>query len=297
MLRRAPLAAALALLTACGGAQRKPDPALTARVDQLEQEVARLRSDLAERDRLLVETLGRKIESVAERVAGLDETVDKLRSAPPAAPARPARPRPDPGTVYAVPIGDSPFEGPQHAKVTMVMFMEFACPFCRKSWATIAELRKKYPKDLKVVYKSFVVHPQVAMVPAQAACAAHEQGMWKEMADALWDRAFDARDFTEDNMLAIAKDLHLRPDRFQADLRGPRCQKAIEADQQILQQLGVAATPTFWINGRHLSGAQPIATFEALINEELDKASDSIKHGVKLRDYYDGIVRTGKTSL
>jgi protein-disulfide isomerase len=208
-------------------------------------------------------------------------------------------PRPDPDAVYAVPLDDSPSEGPAHAKVTIVMGMEFACPFCRRAWDTIAALRKKYGKDVRVVYKTFIVHKQDATAAALAACAAHKAGKWRAMADGLWTKAFDARDFSERNLLAIGKAAGIDPAVMSADMHGTACKVELARDIAELTRLGQTGTPTFWINGRIVVGAQPIETFEALIETERRKAElEMADSGVALDAYYDAeILAKGLASV
>jgi len=148
-------AAALAIaVTSCGGAQTRRSEALERRVATLEDEVTNLRREMIERDQAVAEAASRGSgDDVTARLEELGQTIADLRSQldrrPPPAPSRPA---PDPSVVYAVPIDGYPSEGPRHAKVTLVMSFEFACRFCRKSWDTMAELRKKYGNDLRIVY-------------------------------------------------------------------------------------------------------------------------------------------------
>jgi predicted DsbA family dithiol-disulfide isomerase len=85
--------------------------------------------------------------------------------------------------------------------------------------------------------------------------------------------------------------------RFAEDLRGASCKKEIEADRAALLAVGVSGTPSFYVNGRFLSGAQPVAVFSALIDEELAKAKAAIAGGVAAADYYDTIVKVGLASL
>ena len=199
-----------------------------------------------------------------------------------------APPQPDPAAVYAVPLDDSPSDGPAHAKVTIVMGMEFACPFCRRSWDTLGDLRKKYGSDLRIVYKTFIVHKQDATAAALAACAAHKAGKWRAMADGLWAKAFDKRDFSERNLLAIGRAAGIDPSVMAADMHGTACALEITRDVAELTRLGQSGTPTFWINGRIVIGAQPIEQFEALIDEEKRKAELEINDsGMKVDDYYD----------
>jgi protein-disulfide isomerase len=212
-----------------------------------------------------------------------------------AQPARtpPRKPQPDPAATYAVPLDDSPSDGPAHAKVTIVMGMEFACPFCRRAWDTLGELRKQYGDDVRIVYKTFVVHAQPGTQAALAACAAHRHGKWRAMADALWAKAFDQHDFDDANLLAIGRSVGLDPALMKADMHGAACAAELLRDMTELARLGQNGTPTFWINGRILVGAQPIERFTALVDEELRKADAAIAGGVKLDDYYGTLLATG----
>ena len=193
--------------------------------------------------------------------------------------------------VYAVPLGQSPVFGSPKAKVTMVMAFEFACPYCRKAWDTVDALQKKYGKDLRVAYKQLIVHPSKATTPAYAACAAAHQGLpkWRKLADLMWAKAFDAQDFSSTNIDAIVKAAGLDVKRYEADITGP-CAQEIADDQHLMQRLAITATPTFFINGRFFQGAQPQEKFEALIDEELAKATDAEKKGTKPERYYEDVV-------
>jgi protein-disulfide isomerase len=201
--------------------------------------------------------------------------------------------------VYAVPVGDSPVEGPASARVTIVEAFEFACPFCERAQATMAEIRRHYGNDVRIVYKHFIVHPTVATIPAQAACAAHMQGKFKAMKDAIWEHGFKAgRNLGEENMLRQARKLGLKMKRFEADMRGP-CVARVQQDHQAMARVGVAGTPGFFINGRSLRGAQPFTAFQALIDEELARANEIIRtQGVKPSAYYDSqVVAKGRKEL
>src|SRR6266545_1891831 len=109
-----------------------------------------------------------------------------MKNRPSAGAARPPRREPDAVQTYSVPLGKSPAFGSRKAKVTLVMAMDFDCPYCRRAWDTVDELRKRYGKELRVVYKPYVVHTKTAKLPAQAVCAAQKQGKWRELADLIW---------------------------------------------------------------------------------------------------------------
>jgi protein-disulfide isomerase len=164
---------------------------------------------------------------------------------------------------------------------------------------TIEQLLKDYPKDVRVVYKHFVVHPQQATIPALAACAADKQGKFHQMYSQIWEKGFSAnRNLSQENMEKIAGDVGLNMQKFKADMEGD-CKKIIRDDQQQMAQVGVGGTPAFYINGRFLSGARPIEQFKALIDEELKKANERIgKEGTTAGNYYQKwVLEKGKKSL
>lgn len=215
---------------------------------------------------------------------------------------RPPRPTADPAKTYAVNVDGSPFEGAVDAPITIVKAYEYACPFCEKVRPTMDEIKKKYGKDVRFVYKQFVVHPQVATSTALAACAAHKQGKFIQMDEGLWEKVFKARKFDKDrcwtgagaeaggaagceNVDAIAKEIGLDVEKFRADMKDS-CMAQIQKEQKEMQQVGTGATPAFFVNGRFLSGAQPFESFAALIDVELKKAKERIASGTPAASYY-----------
>ena len=227
----------------------------------------------------------------------LEDRVAALEARPVRPAAKPVRVQPDPAAVYAVPIAGDPVYGAPNAKVTLVMCGEFACPYCRQAWSTVDQLRAKYGGDLRVAYKSFVVHPKYATYMAQAACAANHQGKWRQLADLLWVQSYDTHQFEHAHIDELAKQTGLDMTRYRADLTGV-CPGEVDHEQAELTMFGVGATPTFFINGRYLAGALPIDKFTALIDDELAKASTAIAGGVAPESYYDQeVLAKGLTSV
>lgn len=268
----------------------------TVRDPAVDRRLADIEAKLAEQDKAIAELQNRTdstelsllAQQIAELTAKVAELADRVAKAPPARPSRPTR-APDPALTYAMPIGTSPSVGSPKAKVTMVMAFEFACPFCRKAWDTVGDLEKKYGTNLRVVFKQFVVHPAKATAPAYAACAAGKQGKFAKLADLMWKKAFDANDFDPQTINAIAKEAGLDMQRYANDIAGA-CMQEIKDEQRLLQKFAVNATPSFFINGRFIAGAQPQESFEALIDEELAKANDAVKAGTKPERYYEDVV-------
>src|SRR6185503_1362424 len=198
----------------------------------------------------------KKLDDLTKKVDDLSKAVAQGRVGAAAQPARPPRAEPDRAKTYAMSIEGDPFDGPADAKVTLVKAYDYACPYCEKVRDTMDELRKKYGNDLRIVFKQFVVHPQVATAPALALCAANKQGKFLQMDTLLWDKGFKARQFDKDVaaeaggqtqkcwesaagcaiVAGFAQELGLNVDKFKADMKG-ECQALIAKDQKDLQAL------------------------------------------------------------
>jgi len=245
--------------------------------------------------------LEKKLEEMNKQLVAMNGKLDQVAAnagrAGAAAPGqqpnqpRPKRVEPDPKDVFAVPIAGDAVDGPDDALITIVKGYEYACPYCEKVRPTFAQLKKDYPGKIRIVSKHFVVHPQVATTPALAACAANEQGKFFDrdgkigMDTLLWDKAYSVRKFDEAHIEALATEAGLNLAKFKADMKG-HCTTKIQQDQAELQVFGMGATPTFFINGRYMSGAQPLPSFKAIIDEELKIADKRVKEGTAARDYY-----------
>jgi protein-disulfide isomerase len=261
-------------------------------LDRMQAAIAQLGVQLADaRTRAAADEIAARLDTLTKEVAALEA---KGAPRPPV-----VRPGPDPKDVYAIAADGFPADGPPDALVTIVRAYDFACPFCERSRATMQELRARYGSDLRIVYRSFIVHPAQATLPAEAACAAHKQGKFLEMERRLWDEAFVSRTFDQAEMEKIAGEVGLKLDRFRADMSGP-CVSEVGADQLDLTRFGVGATPTFYINGHYMAGAQPAAAFEQVIDDELALAKSRIGNGGKVarKSYYaTWIIAKGLTQL
>jgi len=230
--------------------------------------------------------------SSAEILKKLAELESRL-----AHPPAPRRREPLPDQVYAVAIAGDPVKGPADALVTIVRGGEYACPFCEKVRDTLDEIVAAYPSDVRIVYKHFIVQPAFATAAAAAAGAANHQGKYWKLDTLLWEKAFKTRQFDMAHLEDLAVEAGLDLELFRRDVKG-RCPAEVAADQAALAQIGTTGTPTFFINGRYLSGAQPFATFKTLIDEELAKALDRVKKGTRRRDYYDAwVIKKGLKQL
>lgn len=237
-----------------------------------------------------------KVAELSQRVDDLDGRLQKIEALLKQALEGPAEP--DPEAVYSVPIDGYPSVGPAHAKVTIVKAYEFACGFCFRARATIKDLLAQYGNDIKVVYKPFIVHADVAVLPALAVCAADKQGKFSELETLIWEKGFAERDLGEAKITALAQQAGLDMDRYRKDMESQECKDSLQRSVENLSSMGVSGTPTFYINGRPVVGAQPIQVFKEIIDEELAKASSAIASGTRLENYYRSVViEGGKKSL
>ncbi len=176
-----------------------------------------------------------------------------------------------------VPAG-APTRGPASAKVTIVEFSDFQCPFCKRLATTLHQVQGEYPDDVRLVYLQFPMntdcskaplkkslHPNACHAAATAVCAGRQGKFW-EMHDALFDAQAD---FGDKEWAVLAGAVGLDPTAFNACFASDDTQAAILADTQVGADLGASGTPTFFVNGRQLTGAQPIEVIRAVIDAEL----------------------------
>src|SRR5262249_42885058 len=150
---------------------------------------------------------------------------------------------------------------------------------------TVAQLRAKYGDKVRVVYKQYLVHPDIATSASIAACAANRQGKFEAMDRLLWEKGFDGgRDFSQAKLEAFAADAGLALAGFKTAAGGP-CREAVVRDHGELAAMGQGATPTFYINGRYVLGASP-AALGVVIDEELALAEKRIGEGASRSEYY-----------
>ena len=178
---------------------------------------------------------------------------------------------PPPVTRVTVDVAGAPSRGPEKAPVTIVEFSDFHCPFCRRVQPTLEQVLAKYPDKIRLVYKDLPLdslHPQ-ARAAAEAAQCAHEQGKFWPYHDRLYERGSDASVAT---LTAVATDAGLDVAAFSQCLASGRQKAAVQRSADEAEGFGATGTPTFFINGRMMSGALPLETFTRVIDEELSGA-------------------------
>ena len=171
-----------------------------------------------------------------------------------------------------VPITGAPFKGSEKAPVTIVKFEDFECPFCKTVQPTLAAVLKKYDGKVRLVHKDLPleqIHPQ-AQLAAEAARCAGEQGKFWDYHDALYG---NSPKLGAGELKSYAKQVGLNAAPFDQCLASGKYKAAVQKDLAEGAQLGVTGTPSFFINGREISGALPVESFAAVIDEELGQAN------------------------
>lgn len=202
----------------------------------------------------------------ADRVYSKLSQENKVKNAPPKA----AAPAEDENKVWSVPAGKSPSRGPENAKVTIVEFADFQCPFCVRAEATLAQVSEVYGNKVRFVWKDnpLPFHPN-AEPAAQLALEARAQ-----KGDAAFWTAHDLlfknqKNLSGDDLDAYARELHLDVARVRTAIATHKHKPSIDEDKRLADQVAASGTPTFFINGHKLTGAQPFEKFKTIIDREL----------------------------
>lgn len=170
---------------------------------------------------------------------------------------------------FDVKVGDSPFIGGKEAKVTIVAYSDYQCPFSKKGSEIIKQLGDSYGDKVKIVHKDFPLpfHSK-AKVLAEGALCANEQNnrdFWKFYYKIFQDQTIGS----EEQLKDISKEIGLDGEKFSKCLVSHKYSTKIEEGINEAIKLGIKSTPTFFINGKIVNGAYNIELFKTLIDEEL----------------------------
>ena len=178
--------------------------------------------------------------------------------------------QPPPIVRVAVAVDGAPVRGAAGAPVTLVEFSDFHCPFCKRVQGTLQQILDRYPGKVRHVFRDFPVdglHPQ-ARPAAEAARCAQDQGKFWEYHDALFSNPPRA---TPDDLRRYAEQAALDVPAFERCVAAGTHRAKVQREYEEGVRLGVTGTPAFFVNGRLLSGAQPLEAFARLIEDELSR--------------------------
>lgn len=187
-----------------------------------------------------------------------------------------------PVIVQGVTTGDMPILGNKDAKVTVVEYADYQCPFCEQVYKQVwPQLKKDYVDTGKIqfAYRDFAFLGKPSTDPAgdestnasNAARCANDQGAFWQYHDYLFDHQGqeDSGTFSKDNLKQFAADLGLNTTQFDQCVDNDTHVKDVQADMQAATNYGVQSTPTMFVNGLMIVGAEPYATFKAAIDQAL----------------------------
>jgi len=167
-------------------------------------------------------------------------------------------------------MADAPSAGPAEARVTIVEYTDFQCPFCRRGQELVDQVLERYKDKVRLVHRDYPLdnHPR-ARPAAQASYCAGEQGRFWEYRRLV---LLEGGEQGDEDLTRCAKSLNLDLSAFRSCVTARRHEDRIQQALVEGQSLGVASTPTFFVNGRMLLAARSVEDFAAVIDEELARS-------------------------
>lgn len=169
---------------------------------------------------------------------------------------------------YDIPTEGYPAFGPEDAPITIVEFSDFQCPFCKRWFAEVYEpLLAEYEGQIRFVYRNLPltsIHPDAFSAAEAALCANEQNAFWGFHDKLLSGDLLGSSVYTQ-----YASDLNLNASSFEACMKAGTYRTMIQKDSDFAINMGVNSTPTFFINGLAVIGAQPIEVFRQVIDKEL----------------------------
>jgi len=199
------------------------------------------------------------------------------------------------GDRYRVDLrGDEPQLGPDDALVTIIEFSDFQCPYCAKVADPLKDAMASHKGDVRVIFKHFPLTGHMQAGPAaQAAWAAHQQGKFWEMHDALFA---GQRNLADEELAKLGPKLGLDVARYEADRRSDAARAAVDADLSAGSKGGASGTPYFLVNGHPYSGALPAKQWREIITYEKKAAQRLVDAGTPRAEVYAGLMKDAKAS-
>ncbi len=217
-----------------------------------------------------------------EHFANLVEGILNPGKKPPVPPAPQPSPPPPPAPAPVVPSAPAPIQfndlegrpalGPKNAPVTLVEFSDFHCPFCKRVGPALEELMKNYSGKVRRVWRHYplAMHAGADRTHEASECANEQEKFW-----VYHDKLFETQGAPRDDaaLLRIAQEAGLDQKKFEKCLTDGKYKDLIKKEVEKGNQVGVRGTPTVFVNGQLISGAQPYQNFELAVKNELAKKS------------------------
>lgn len=167
----------------------------------------------------------------------------------------------------SIPVAGAPEIGPPDARITLVEFSDFECPYCSVAVKEVRAIMAAYPKDIRLIYKQFPLpmHPHAPMA-AEASLAAAEQGKFWELHDLMFA---NFRKLSRDNLLLWAKQIGLDVEKFKSEIDSGKFRNTVKKDESDGETAGVYGTPAFFINGKLYNGPMNLQAVKPILDAEL----------------------------
>jgi protein-disulfide isomerase len=194
---------------------------------------------------------------------------------------------------FRVPL-EGPSKGPATAKVNIVEFSDFQCPFCSRVVPTLAQIEKEYPNDVRIFFRHnpLPFHPN-APLAAEAGVAAAQQGKFWEMHDKMFA---NQQNILRPDLEKYAGEIGLDVGKFKTALDSGAGKAKVQQDLAAATQIGVQGTPNFYVNGRNIQGAQPYDEFKKIIDDEIKRADKILAKGTPAGQLYATFMASAKSA-
>ena len=196
----------------------------------------------------------------------------------------------EPDGVYRVGLGlPGHVDGPDDALVTIVVWSDYACPYCARLEPSLARLRRERPAEVRVVLRHLPLpgHAGADLAAEVAVEAARAGKLW-----ALHPRVFAAETLTRDALVRLAAQAGVERAQVEAALADHRNRDMVMADGAAGSALGITGTPTMFVNGQPLVGAVPYEQLLTIVDAKIAGARALVAQGVPARDVYDFVTRS-----
>jgi protein-disulfide isomerase len=197
-------------------------------------------------------------------------------------------------SLLRVPIAGTPQRGPRDALVTIVEFADYECPYSRQAQDTIEKLFELYPGKLRLSRRENPL-PFHRRARAAAEFALEARAQMGDEAYFRASRALFLSDLGDASLEDIGRGYGLDVARLKSAIKSDRHRAAIERDQDLAADLGATNTPSFFVNGWRLSGAQPLERFRQVVDAQLEVAEALVERGVPRARVYDEVMKTART--
>ena len=186
--------------------------------------------------------------AILERIEKIEKTQKELLAS--LQKRSPKRPAVDYSKVYDIKVGQSPARGAKDAKITLIEFSDFQCPYSKRVQPLIEKLLKAYPDDLQHVYKNFPLRFHKEAMPAAKAClAAGLQGRFWEMEELIFE---NPKNLQDKDLKKYAKEIGLDLPQFEKDFDSEEVDKLVQEDIGEAKKAKVTGTPTLFLNGKRV---------------------------------------------